>query len=77
MSIERLLLGANGGIIVNSQKAPQANCAVLAIGIGGTGCDCLKNFKKSVYNQIQPDDPDAFVPEYKHFQFIAIDSDGT
>ena len=76
-TIERLLLSANGGIIVNSQKAPQANCAVVAIGLGGTGCDCLQNFKRAVYNQIQPDDPKAFIPEYKHFQFIAIDTDGT
>ena len=71
----RLDLWAGGGITVNAIKAPQENCAVIAIGLGGTGFDCLLNFKKSVYEQIQPDNPDSEIPTYSHFRFLAIDSD--
>lgn len=73
----RLALASDGGIIVNSIKAPQENCAVVAIGLGGTGFDCLQHFKKSVYEQIQPDNPNSEIPKYSHFRFLAIDSDNS
>ena len=75
MEYSRLALASGGGITVNAIKAPQENCAVIAIGLGGTGFDCLQHFKKSVYEQIQPDNPDSEIPKYSHFRFLAIDSD--
>ncbi|RSX50373.1 tubulin-like doman-containing protein [Bifidobacterium callimiconis] len=72
---ERLLLSAGGGIIDRMQQAAQDNCATICIGLGGTGIDCLRSVKRAVYNRLQPDDPDAAVPQYSHIRFIAVDTD--
>ncbi|MDR2156565.1 MAG: tubulin-like doman-containing protein [Clostridiales Family XIII bacterium] len=72
----KLLLSADGGIInLNKQSEQAEQCATLAIGLGGTGCDCLRNLKAKVYNRIKPDDPDAEVPGYRRIKFLAVDSD--
>lgn len=39
----QLLLSTGGGIISNTQKDVQEKCVTLAIGLGGTGVDCLRN----------------------------------
>lgn len=72
---KRLLLAEGGGVIEAAQQAEQEDCAVVAIGLGGTGVDCLRNLKRKVYNRIKPDDPDAAVPDYAHIKYLAIDSD--
>ena len=72
---QRLLLNCEGGIIDAAQQAEQENCAVICIGLGGTGIDCLKNLKAKIYNRIRPDDSAASVPTYSHIKFLAVDSD--
>lgn len=72
---KKLLISAGGGIVANSQKAEQNECATIAIGLGGTGISCLKTLKKEVYNTLQPDDKESVVPEYKHIKFLAVDTD--
>ena len=43
----QLLLTRGGGIISDSSKAAQSkDGAIIVIGLGGTGVDCLKNFKR-------------------------------
>jgi hypothetical protein len=77
---EKLLLHRDGGIIDARQQYEQDNCAVLAIGLGGTGVDCLKNLKAKVYNRLKPDNPDSrfsSLPEYSHIKFLAVDTDKT
>ena len=74
---QKLLLNCEGGIIDSSQQSEQDNCAVVCIGLGGTGVDCLKNLKAKIYNRVRPDDPDAAVPVYKHIKFLAVDTDKT
>ncbi len=71
----RLLLSTGGGVVNAQQQADQEPVATVAIGIGGTGCDCLKQLKTSVYNRIRPDDKDAPIPTYKHIRFLAVDTD--
>lgn len=74
----QLLLKRGGGIVSDTSKADQsAGGATIAIGLGGTGVDCLKNFKKEVYNRIKADNHDskeASIPEYNHIKFLAIDT---
>lgn len=74
----QLLLNRGGGIVSDTSKADQsAGGATIAIGLGGTGVDCLKNFKKEVYNRIKADNHDskeASIPEYNHIKFLAIDT---
>lgn len=72
---KKLLISAGGGIVANSQKAEQNECATIAIGLGGTGISCLRALKKEVYNTLQPDDKESVVPEYKHIKFLAVDTD--
>ena len=72
---KQLLLQAGGGVIDTKQLSDQDNCAVLAIGLGGTGTDCLRNLKRKVYNRIEPDDPDSPVVSYSHIQFMSVDAD--
>ena len=74
---QKLLLNCDGGIIDAAQQAEQDNCAMVAIGLGGTGVDCLKNLKTKVYNRIKADDPDSAVPSYANFKFLAVDTDRT
>lgn len=71
----RLLLSEGGGIIEAAQQAEQDNCAVLCIGLGGTGISCLRNLKSKMYNRLMPDDPKSSVPGYAHIKFLAVDSD--
>lgn len=76
----KLNLNNEGGIIDVLDQATQANCAVLCIGLGGTGCDCLRNLKAKVYNRVRPDNsteenPNPAVPQYDHIQYLAIDTD--
>ena len=72
---KKLLISAGGGIVANSQKAEQNECATIAIGLGGTGISCLRALKKEIYNTLQPDDKESVVPEYKHIKFLAVDTD--
>ena len=71
----RLLLEQHGGIVSKSHMDEQAPSATIAIGLGGTGIDCLRNFKRQVYTRLHPDDPDSEIPSYKHIKFLAVDSD--
>ena len=72
---EKLLISAGGGIVSRDQQAEQANCATIAIGLGGTGISCLRALKREVYNRVKPDPGDAFVPRYSHIKFLAVDTD--
>lgn len=74
---KKLLLSSQGGIIDEIHRSEQDNCAVVAIGLGGTGVSCLKNLKAKVFNRVIPDDPDSAVPKYDHIKFLAVDSDKT
>lgn len=71
----RLLLEQHGGIISKSHMDEQAPSVTIAIGLGGTGIDCLRNLKRQVYTRLNPDDPDSEIPTYKHIKFLAVDSD--
>ena len=77
MQYRQLLLSTGGGIISNSQKDAQSNCATIAIGLGGTGISCLRNLKRQVYSRLQPDDPKAVIPVYSHIKFLAVDTDSS
>lgn len=72
---QKLLLNCDGGIIDVTQQAEQDNCAVVCIGLGGTGTDCLRNLKAKVYNRVAPDDPQSAVPRYSHIKFLSVDTD--
>lgn len=63
---KKLLYSAGGGIIDRAQQSQQDDCAVLAIGLGGTGIDCLRCLKAKVYERLLPDNPNNPVPKYKH-----------
>ena len=69
-----LSLAFDGGIVDKSSLAEQSGDAVLFIGLGGTGQDCLRAIKKEIYHQIEPD-KDSVSPLFKHFQFLMIDND--
>lgn len=71
----RLLLEQHGGIVSKNQMDEQANSATIAIGLGGTGIDCLRVLKRHIYSRLQPDDPNAEIPAYSHIKFLAVDSD--
>ena len=71
----QLLLSTGGGVISGSQQDEQNKCATIAIGLGGTGVACLRNLKKQIYSRLQPDDPEATIPQYSHIRFLAVDSD--
>ena len=72
---ENLLLSAGGGIVDRVLQCAQDDSAVLAIGLGGTGIDCLRTLKKRVYERLQPGNPGDAVPRYEHIKFLAVDSD--
>ena len=72
---EKLLLKAGGGIIDRVQQSTMDDAAVIAIGLGGTGADCLRHLKENLYNRVRPDDPKAAVPTYNRIRFLAVDSD--
>lgn len=71
----KLSLSTGGGVVNAAQQAAQSSGATVAIGIGGTGCSCLKQLKLSVHNRIRPDDINAPNPEYSHIRYLAIDTD--
>ena len=73
----KLSLSTGGGVVNLTQQAEQAPGATVAIGIGGTGCSCLKQLKLSVHNRIRPDDINAPNPEYSHIRYLAIDTDAS
>lgn len=75
MAYKKLLLSTQGGIVDKIHRSSQDNCAVLSIGLGGTGCDCLRNLKAKVFNRVNPDDDSKTIPEYKHVKFLAVDTD--
>ena len=72
---QKLLLNCDGGIIDATQQSEQDNCAVVALGLGGTGVDCLQNLKAKIYNRVKADNPESAVPSYSHIKFLAIDTD--
>ena len=72
---ENLLLSAGGGIVDRVLQCAQDDFAVLAIGLGGTGIDCLRTLKKRVYERLRPDNPGDAVLSYEHIKFLAVDSD--
>lgn len=73
----KLSLSTGGGVVNITQQAEQAPGATVAIGIGGTGCSCLKQLKLSVHNRVRPDDINAPNPEYSHIRYLAIDTDAS
>lgn len=77
MVYRNLLVTAGGGIISQRDQAEQEECANIFIGLGGTGISCLREVKAQVYRRLKRDDPKSDVPEYKHIQFLAIDTDET
>ena len=62
-------------IIGRSQQYDQDDSAVIAIGLGGTGIDCLRILKRRVHERLRPDNPDDAVPHYGHIKFLAVDTD--
>lgn len=73
---KKLSILKGGGIVSAKQQARQvSNTVNLFIGLGGTGIDCIKTIKTAVKERIQPDDPNAAVPEYEHIQFLGVDTD--
>ena len=75
MTYKQLLLANGGGVISNSQRDDQNECATIAIGLGGTGVSCLRTLKQQVYSRLKADNPDSPVPSYSHIKFLAIDTD--
>ena len=64
-----------GGITDEVWQCNQDDSAVLAIGLGGTGVDCLRTLKRRVHARLRPDNPGDAVPRYEHIKFLAVDSD--
>ena len=62
-------------IIDGVQQVKQDGHAVLAIGLGGTGIDCLRHLKRKIYERLPPDNPGGEVPRYDHIRFLAVDTD--
>ena len=77
MAYKKLLLVNQGGIVDEIHRSEQDNCAVVAIGLGGTGISCLKNLKAKIFNRVIPDSADSAIPTYNHVKFLALDSDST
>lgn len=78
---ESLRLSAGGGLNSAMEKVAQAeNTATIAIGIGGTGKDAIKEFKQMVYERVKQDNydqRDKEIPKYGRIKFLVIDSDDT
>ena len=64
-----------GGITDEVWQCNQDDSAVLAIGLGGTGVDCLRTLKKRVHARLCPDNLGDAVPRYDHIKFLAVDTD--
>ncbi len=74
----KLLISAGGGIVSRSQQSEQDNVATIAIGLGGTGIDCLRLLKSEVYDKLKPDNgEDSVIPRYDHIKYLAVDTDKT
>ena len=72
----RELLYSEGGGIINSVERLSQGCDInIAIGIGGTGIDCLRVIKRRVFETLRPDDPDEEEPCYSRIKFLAVDTD--
>ena len=72
----KLLISAGGGIVSRSQQSEQDNVATIAIGLGGTGIDCLRLLKREVYDKLKPDNgEDSVIPRYDHIKYLAVDTD--
>lgn len=71
----KLLYSAGGGIINRTIQDNQNGSAMIAIGLGGTGKDCLKYLKREIYQRIMPDNPGEAVPKYSHIRFLCVDTD--
>ncbi len=78
---DSLRLSAGGGLSSTLEKVAQAqNAATIAIGVGGTGLDAVRMFKKTVYERVKQDNfdkRDEEAPQYKRIKFLEIDSDDT
>ena len=76
MEYNTLLLSSGGGVFLPAQQSNQVqNTANVFIGLGGTGVDCLAKLKKEIHKRLKPDDPTAPIPDYRHIQFLGVDSD--
>ena len=78
MIYKNLSVTADGGIVPDFQLVEDNGHANIIIGLGGTGINCLREIKKQVYNRIKPDNATSdapTAPEYRHIQFLAIDTD--
>ena len=71
----QLLIDSGSGIVDRRKQSKQEDGATLIIGLGGTGGDLLIKLKHEVYKQMQPDDLEAPLPEYKKIRFLYVDSD--
>ena len=72
----KLLISAGGGIISRDQQAEQNECAVIALGLGGTGVSALRSLKKEVYDPVSSRiKRTARCPAIPHIKFLAIDTD--
>ena len=74
-SYPQSLVSLGDGIIDHGRQASQAPGATVVIGLGGTGTDLVMKLKREVYKQIQPDDLEAPVPQYKNIKYIVVDCD--
>ncbi|AKT49397.1 hypothetical protein ADJ70_11275 [Olsenella sp. oral taxon 807] len=74
-NVGKVVDGNSDEVVDGGQRFIQDDSAVLAIGLGGTGVDCLRTLKKRVYERLQSDNPGEVVPSYEHIKFLAVDSD--
>lgn len=72
---KKLMISCGGGIVSRFQQSEQAKAATIAIGLGGTGINCLRELKKEVFNKLQPDPSSGDIPSYSHIKFLAVDAD--
>ncbi len=73
----QLLINAGSGIVDRGKQSKQEPGGTLIIGLGGTGSDLVMKLKREVYKQLQPDNMEAEIPEYKNIKFMIMDSDRT
>ena len=61
-NVGKVVDGNSDEVVDGGQRFIQDDSAVLAIGLGGTGVDCLRTLKKRVYELLQSDNPGDAVP---------------
>ena len=71
----QLIYSSGGGVIGNESIAEKEYKITLAIGLGGTGIDCLRRLKRRVYETVEPDQPGNPFSGYSHIKFLAVDTD--